>query len=589
MVASQVRVIAEPVGKRREHLIFWILTAIVIASVSVIAIYWLGLEDRSTHPVLYVLVTGLLLFHLGIWGGRWASLLKMRRPVPLAPDPDLRVAAVTTFHPGAEPIEMLEQTVRALVALRYPHDTWVLDEGDSPAVHELCQRLGALHFSRKDRAEYQGARGPFQSWTKHGNYNAWLSEIGYQRYEHMVAFDTDHVPEPEYLDRVLGYFRDPEVGYVQAPQVYYNQEASFIARGAAEETYAYYSSHQMASYAVGHPILTGCHNAQRLSALQKVGGLPAHDAEDLLLTLRYRGQGWRGVYVPEVLALGITPVDWAGYLRQQTRWARAVLDIKLREYPAIMRKLPPVEKAAGLLHGVYYLRALTFPVVYALIIGLVLTGVRPSFIAPGTLARLGLVVLLIAAVDRYRQDFYLDPKRERGTHWRALLLQFAKWPFLMLALVQAVRSPSRAYDATQKARSNPVSFRFAFVHLVIAATIAAAWFIGGIGSHVPLTLTVLCMAIVLLSVGLAWTALWHYADPFDAELATRRRAELSDLFPNNSTSGTSETVKCEAAIPVNWQEKIRVLNNDRVEGALGLATAAEVARHDVRNPVGTQL
>ena len=40
--------------------------------------------------------------------------------------------------------------------------------------------------------------------------------------------------------------------------------------------------------------------------------------------------GWQGVYVPEILARGITPVDWMGYLRQQRRWARSVLDFKLR-------------------------------------------------------------------------------------------------------------------------------------------------------------------------------------------------------------------------------------------------------------------
>jgi cellulose synthase (UDP-forming) len=307
----------------------------------------------------------------------------------------------------------------------------------------------------------------------------------------------------------------------------------------------------MASYAVGHPILTGCHNAHRLAALREVGGLPAHDAEDLLLTLRYRAIGWRGVYVPEVLALGITPVDWAGYLKQQTRWARSILDIKLREYPALIENLQPVEKAAGLLHGVYFLRALTFPIIYALLIGLVVTGITPAFTTPGSLLRLGLAALVIALVDRFRQRFYLDPKRERGTHWRALLLQFAKWPFFMLALVRALRSRSRKYDATQKARSNPLSFGFAFVHLVIAGTIAAAWLIGRVDSNVPVTLSITCLAIVLLSVSLASTTFWRYPGPFDSDLSTRRRAELSDVFVNRSSSGAAKAEKREAAVLVD--------------------------------------
>ena len=60
---------------------------------------------------------------------------------------------------------------------------------------------------------------------------------------------------PHFLTSALGYFGDSSVGFVQAPQVYYNQDASFVARGAAEETYGFYSVHDMASYSAGHPII----------------------------------------------------------------------------------------------------------------------------------------------------------------------------------------------------------------------------------------------------------------------------------------------------------------------------------------------
>lgn len=149
------------------------------------------------------------------------------------------------------------------------------------------------------------------------------------------------------LLRTLGYLHDPSIGYVQAAQVYYNQPASFVARGAAEETYAYYSSIQMTTYALGYPIVTGCHNVHRAVALRQVGGFAPHEADDLLITTFYRAAGWRGVYVPETLALGLTPVDWTGYLRQQRRWARSVLDVKFRIYPKVAGRLPRVDRPAS--------------------------------------------------------------------------------------------------------------------------------------------------------------------------------------------------------------------------------------------------
>src|SRR5205823_5079706 len=83
-------------------------------------------------------------------------------------------------------------TVRALIALDYPHDTWVLDEADHDRVRELCNSLGVQHFSRKHLPHYQAETGLFQARSKHGNYNSWLYEMGFDRYDIIAAFDADH-------------------------------------------------------------------------------------------------------------------------------------------------------------------------------------------------------------------------------------------------------------------------------------------------------------------------------------------------------------------------------------------------------------
>ena len=65
----------------------------------------------------------------------------------------------------------------------------------------------------------------------------------------ILILDPDHIPFPEFLDRVLGYFADERVGFVQVSQAYYNQGRSFTAIGAAEQF-----SHMAAA----------CHAAHRL-------------------------------------------------------------------------------------------------------------------------------------------------------------------------------------------------------------------------------------------------------------------------------------------------------------------------------------
>src|SRR5260370_835593 len=139
----------------------------------------------------------------------------------------------------------------ACVTREYRRDAWLLDEGDSEVLRDLCRSLGVRHLSRQGMPFYQAARGAFASRSKLGNYNAWLQEIGFENYDILIAFDPDHVPVPEYASAVLGFFEGPQVAYVQAPQVYRNQSASLVALRAAEETDAYYSAAEMASYRIG--------------------------------------------------------------------------------------------------------------------------------------------------------------------------------------------------------------------------------------------------------------------------------------------------------------------------------------------------
>jgi cellulose synthase (UDP-forming) len=502
-----------------DYLCFGLLTVVTWAALAWVLPPWVRHADWHHQPVLLGLLSALLGYHLACQQFRWFLLPLMRRPTPRPPRTGWSVAVATTFVPGAEPLEMLEDTVQALVAMAYPHDTWVLDEGDDAHVKALCTRLGARHFSRKPFAYYQTREGPFQARSKHGNYNAWLNAHGLADYDILVNFDPDHVPEPTFLDEVLGYFDDPRVGYVQAAQAYYNERASFIARGAAEETYAYYSSTQMASYALGLPIVTGCHTAHRVAALNEVGGFAAHDADDLLVTYHYRAAGWQGVYVPKVLARGLTPVDWAGYLAQQRRWARSVLDIKFKRYPRLAGRLSPAACLLGGLHGLYYLQGLTAGVGVGLLAYLLASGQAPQLFTDGTLWRwLGLYAVL-QAVDGYRQRFFLDRRREWGFHWRASLLQWVKWPYVGLALLEVLLGRRHGYAITPKVRTARTSHPVARAHLPVVGLLGLAWLTGvGGGDTIPAALHLWTAAIVAGTLALVWTERWAFPAPYDPML-----------------------------------------------------------------------
>ena len=507
------------VMKGWHHVVFWGLTALLALATLQFALYWYSIEEWSDRPWAMGVLTVVLLLFLAQYLQSWTTMPRMRRPIPPAPEPNQRVALATTFVPGAEPLEMLELTVAAMVGVDYPHDSWVLDEKNDPAVAEICARHGARHFTRHGREDLNRPEGSLKARTKYGNINAWLSEKGFGEYDVIGFFDPDHIPEPDFLDRTMGYLRDPSVGFVQGAQIYYNQGAGFIARGAAEESYSYYSSTLMAAFGMGHTVMVGCHNVHRAEALEGIGGLAAHDADDLLTALHYQREGWRGVYVPEVTAGGITPVAWPAYLTQQRRWARSVLDIKLRHLPKLWPDLPKSSRWFSLLQGASYPIDVALPMIgISLLTWILITG-EASILSRLFGQEFLMLLLVIAGINVFRQAFFLEPGRERGLHWRAGVLRAAKWPWVALGMWEALVGSRTTYELTAKGSSTPLGARALLPHLLIGVVVLGAYTWSLATDRIAYwTMHFWGPFLTFISLGVFATGFWRPPTGYDREL-----------------------------------------------------------------------
>ncbi|MEU3700791.1 glycosyltransferase family 2 protein [Streptomyces anulatus] len=276
------------------------------------------------------------------------ATLVARDPVPVIPESGTKVAFLTSFVPGKEPLEMVTKTLEAAVRIRHRGlmHVWLLDEGDDPAVKEVCARLGVYHFSRKGVAHWNQAKGPHRAKTKHGNYNAWLDAHGGD-YDFFASVDTDHIPMANYLERMLGYFRDPDVGFVIGPQVYGNYD-TFVTKAAESQQFLFHALIQRAGNRYGSPMFVGTSNAVRISALKQIGGLYDSITEDMATGFeihRHRnpatGRKWRSVYTPDVLAVGEGPTAWTDFFTQQLRWSRGTYETIIGQFWKGFGTMPP--------------------------------------------------------------------------------------------------------------------------------------------------------------------------------------------------------------------------------------------------------
>jgi len=145
-----------------------------------------------------------LLFGLAMWR------LKERGDPPPAPPERTVDVFIATYN---EPVELVVATARAAKAITYPHETWILDDGNRPEMKAAAQAEGVGYITRS--ADW--ANMPRHA--KAGNLNnALLATEG----EFLLILDADQVPLPEILDRTLGFFDDEEMALVQTPQWFVN-------------------------------------------------------------------------------------------------------------------------------------------------------------------------------------------------------------------------------------------------------------------------------------------------------------------------------------------------------------------------------
>lgn len=271
-----------------------------------------------------------------------------RNPVPVEPQPGLRVAFATTIVPSKEPLEVVRHTLHRALEIEYDGtvDVWLLDEGDDPAVRQMCSEYGVHHFTRKHIARYNEPKGRFKARSKHGNYNAWVDAHGGD-YDIVASVDPDHVPTQNFLERMLGYFRDPDVAYVVAPQNYANCD-NFVTAAAESQQFPFHAIIQRAANRAGCSMLVGTNNAIRISALDSVGGLRDSVTEDMATGLSFHtsrnpstGANWKSVYTPDVLAHGEGPNNWSDFFSQQMRWSRGTFEVLKRDFWRRVWRLRP--------------------------------------------------------------------------------------------------------------------------------------------------------------------------------------------------------------------------------------------------------
>ncbi|KLL10155.1 MULTISPECIES: glycosyltransferase [Protofrankia] len=284
------------------------VAGLLVIALGAIYLAWRTATLGGTSAIGYLFYAAELVAYLAV--GWTAVMMGRLRPgaARQAPPPVGTLDVFVTVC--GEPAAMVERTLRFALAIDYPHQTYVLNDGriagrkDWREIDALASRLGVPCFTRVD-----GTPG------KAGNLNHALART---RGDAVLALDADHLVVPDLGEQVVGYLRDPDVGFVCTAQRFDTGRLDVLNNADS----IFYRSLQPAKERDNAAVSCGNGTLYRRSALESVGGFSEWNiVEDVQTSYELHAHGWSSVYHPVPISIGTAPATAAVYAKQRLRWA----------------------------------------------------------------------------------------------------------------------------------------------------------------------------------------------------------------------------------------------------------------------------
>ena len=326
-------------------------------------------------------------------------------------DGDSAWPMVTTQLPLYNEYNVAERIIRAASKIEYPagrHQIQVVDDSTDETrdlvdglVAELQAQGVLIEVSRREGREGYKAGGLKEAMkTATGDFFA--------------IFDSDFVPEPDFLLEMMPLFRDEKTALVQARWGHLNAEHSLLTKAQSVGIDGHFVIEQVAR-AENNLFLNfnGTAGVWRAAAIEDAGGWHADTlTEDLDLSYRCQLKGWKLEYAIDVVVPAELPETYSAFRSQQFRWAKgSVQTAKKLLKTVIQSDNGMLLKSQAAFHVLHYVAHLMMFVLALLALPLTLflprfsdTGGSAFFVFPLIVATFGPSILYLTS------QWYLRPE-----------------------------------------------------------------------------------------------------------------------------------------------------------------------------------
>lgn len=270
---------------------------------------------------------------------------KMAPPLPASLP---YVAAVIPTY--GEPVAILERTVVSLKALDYPRERLhivISDDGHREEVRRLAEAHGVAYSPGAQRD------------AKAGNLNSALVylEQAFPQATLVLTQDADELIHPEFLRKIVGYFRDEQIAFVQTPKEAFTPSGDPFGN----RDRIFYDVLQPGRNGSGAAFSCGSGVLWRIGALRAIGGFSTWNiVEDMTTSYFLHCAGYSSEYHNEVLTAGLSPDDIPGLLKQRGTWAADTWRWFIFQNPLRAPRLSLRQRLQYLELGMFYVSSVLF-------------------------------------------------------------------------------------------------------------------------------------------------------------------------------------------------------------------------------------
>ena len=311
-------------------------------------------------PTRVLMVAGLLLMLATLPIGQILEQLEVvcrrtwrrpRRPLPVAPR--VHYPKVSLHVPiCSEPPDVVVETLDALSRLDYPNfEVLVIDNNTKERrLWEPVQRW-CLPDARFRFFHLESCPG-----AKAGALNFALRQTAPDG-TLISLVDSDYQARPDFLAALVGFFDDPQIGFVQTPHDYRAWQHSLYQRMCYWEYRVFFSTMMVSWNERNAAITVGTMCVIRREALERAGGWSEWClTEDSELAPRIHALGYSSVFVQETFGRGLIPETFWGYAKQRRRWTYGPIQELKRHLPMFLPRRVAAPSALLFAQKVHHLR-----------------------------------------------------------------------------------------------------------------------------------------------------------------------------------------------------------------------------------------